>query len=356
MVKKTNARGQNIYYTYDLRTGAVLTETVGGVRSFTNTYDALGKLTRTDVFTGATPDTTTYTYDAHDRLATVNGPWLASTVAFTYDGFGRMTRRTVNKVAHSFAYDVLSRLTSETSALGKITYAYETPTNGRLVQVAYPNKMRMKLSYHPASQGKRLKEIRYDRANNNSLISRYEYEYSPAGSITKWTHERHQPMAMKHWSRVAHFGYDRTNQLTSALETQNNGTVNEYGYLYDLAGNRTQEQINGVNTRSVYNRLNQLETYNATGEGGKMRFTGSTTDESWVTVAGVAAKKLPGNRFEAWVNMKQGENTIPIAAMTPDKVIHTENYKVNVPATTPQTLTYDADGNLYEWHGKTRRS
>jgi len=69
--------------------------------------------------------TTTYTYDAHDRLATVNGPWLASTVAFTYDGFGRMTRRTVNKVAHSFAYDVLSRLTSETSALGKIT---PTPT------------------------------------------------------------------------------------------------------------------------------------------------------------------------------------------------------------------------------------
>jgi len=107
--------------------------------------------------------------------------------------------------------------------------------------------------------------------------------------------------------------------------------------------------------------LNQLITHNASGEDGKMRFTGTTTDEAWVTVAGVAAKKLPGNRFEAWVNMKQGENTIPIAAMTPDKVIHTENYKVNVPATTPQTLTYDADGNLasdgrrtFEWDAHNR--
>ena len=88
------------------------------------------------------------------------------------------------------------------------------------------------------------------------------------------------------------------------------------------------------------------EIYDADGAGGKMRFTGSTTDEAWVTVAGVAAKKLAGNRFEAWVEMLQGDNTVPITAMTLDKVMYTENYKVTVPTTEPQTFTYDADGNV----------
>ena len=100
--------------------------------------------------------------------------------------------------------------------------------------------------------------------------------------------------------------------------------------------------------REKINRLNQLVIENASGEGSRMRFTGTTSGESRVTVAGVDAKKLSNNRFEAWVEMRQGENEIEILAYDTNKVVHTANFKVNVPSTEPQTLSYDADGNLLE--------
>ena len=131
--------------------------------------------------------------------------------------------------------------------------------------------------------------------------------------------------------------------------------MNEYAYLYDLAGNRLQEQINGVNRRSAYNRLNQLVIENASGEGSRMRFTGTTSGESRVTVNGVVARRLANHSslnmphyFEAWVEMRQGDNEIEILAYDTAKKRHVAKFKVNVPSTEPQTLSYDADGNLLE--------
>ena len=214
---------------------------------------------------------------------------------------------------------------------------------------AYPNAMKAKFSYMNATNQKRLQQIRYENASN-ALISSHEYEYSPAGNITQWVGTR-----VLASPRTLAFGYDKINQLTSVLETQNNTTVNDYAYLYDLAGNRLQEQVNGASTRSLYNNLNQLTTRDASGNGSLMRFSGEASAESWVMVNDVPAKKLPGNRFEAWLPMREGANKVEIVAYDTAKEKLVETYSVNVPPGDPREYCYDAAGNLekvgtYETH------
>jgi YD repeat-containing protein len=59
-------------------------------------------------------------------------------------------------------------------------------------------------------------------------------------------------------TRVISYGYDGLLRLTNAAETPGNA----YAYSYDLAGNRTQAQVNGVTTESrIYNTANQVAGY-----------------------------------------------------------------------------------------------
>ena len=63
------------------------------------TYDANGNLTsRTDV-----SGTTTYTWDARNRLIAISGPGVSA--EFGYDGFGRRINKTINGVRTDYLYD-----------------------------------------------------------------------------------------------------------------------------------------------------------------------------------------------------------------------------------------------------------
>lgn len=63
------------------------------------TYDANGNLTSRTDSTG----TTTYTWDARNRLSTVNGPNLAA--SFVYDALNRRISKAVNGVTTQYLYD-----------------------------------------------------------------------------------------------------------------------------------------------------------------------------------------------------------------------------------------------------------
>jgi RHS repeat-associated protein len=64
----------------------------------TLTYDLNGNLT--------SDGTTTYTWDARNRLAGLSGPNMTTT--FQYDALGRRTRKTINGIAIDFLYDGLN--------------------------------------------------------------------------------------------------------------------------------------------------------------------------------------------------------------------------------------------------------
>ncbi|MDA2910141.1 hypothetical protein MYX04_04300 [Nitrospiraceae bacterium AH_259_D15_M11_P09] len=63
------------------------------------TYDANGNLTVQTDLTG----TTTYTWDARNRLVGISGPGLFA--GFTYDALGRRVSKTINGITTDYQYD-----------------------------------------------------------------------------------------------------------------------------------------------------------------------------------------------------------------------------------------------------------
>jgi YD repeat-containing protein len=81
----------------------------------TQTFDSNGNLlTRTD---GS--GTTTYTWDARNRLTGITGPNLAA--SFSYDALGRRAVKTINGQDTTFQYDGLDIL-QESGATGAVSY------------------------------------------------------------------------------------------------------------------------------------------------------------------------------------------------------------------------------------------
>src|SRR6185437_13014473 len=96
----------------------------------TNVYDADGNLTSVtvaDLTGGDASRTTTYTYNAHDRMASstdANGHLLTVTLA-AYTGDPANPSAPQNLVEQARAYDPDGRLASITDSMGRVTtYTY----------------------------------------------------------------------------------------------------------------------------------------------------------------------------------------------------------------------------------------
>jgi YD repeat-containing protein len=143
-------------YGYDLADRLTSLESLQGatvVSSYAYTYDANGnRLTQTETNGGA-PETTTYTYDARDRLETVTYPpdSISATgrvVAYTYDEVGnRLTELTTDPVSgdpltsKSGTFDALNRLTVLEDLLdapATITFDYDANGNQTAKTVGAP--------------------------------------------------------------------------------------------------------------------------------------------------------------------------------------------------------------------------
>ena len=110
-----------------------LTSQVTAQGTIAYAYDKANRRTSSTV-TGQ--PSVTYTYDnADDLTALAQG---TASVGLTYDAAGRRTKLTLpNGVSQAYVYDAASQLTSiayakGTSALGNLTYTYETPAAARL--------------------------------------------------------------------------------------------------------------------------------------------------------------------------------------------------------------------------------
>ena len=158
--------------------------------------------------------------------ATVDGPLPDDTIAYTYDVLGRVVSRAINGVALALTYDALGRVTQELNALGTFGYGYDGPT-GRLATVPYPNGQTSTYSYLPAGQDHRLQTIHH-RLPNAATLSRFDpstglgvalssskgdYTYDAVGNILTWQRQAGSA-APERWR----YGYDRADQLTSALQ------------------------------------------------------------------------------------------------------------------------------------------
>lgn len=366
------------FYTYDLA-GRLKTVTDPKGQVTTNTYLLDDSLSNT-VYTNAaipTPGvaytydpvysrvatmvdgigTTSYTYKATGQLgagqvATVDGPFANDVIAFTYDQLGRVTNRTIDGAANSMnrAFDALGRVTSEQNVLGTFTYGYDG-VSSRLATVNYPNGQTSSYSYLPTTQDHRLQTIHH-RYPNTATLSKFDYTYDAVGNIVTWRQQADSAATL--WT----YGYDAANQLTRAVQQTTDPTptiLKRYGYGYDLASNRTHEQIDNAVVAATHDNLNRLLTHSP---GGPIIVAGTTSEPATITIQARPAAVDASNAFRGTAATTSGTNTFTVTATDPSGNQATRQYQVPQSGLA-KTFTYDANGNLasdgartFEWNAQ----
>ncbi len=140
------------------------------------TYDAAGNR-----LTEARPSgTTTYTYDAADELTS------AGSTTYTYDQNGNQ----ITAGTRTFSYDLANRLISTTS--GSVTTTYTYDGEGNRLQTSTGSQASNKTNYLWDSSGL-LAQLALERDGSNNLIRRYEYgvkrEAMTSGGNTFYYHD-----------------------------------------------------------------------------------------------------------------------------------------------------------------------
>jgi len=264
LVSRIDAKGQQTLYQYYLDNNLkqvsypnALNATPAVNYTYEPQYNRLA--TMTDQY-----GKTTYVYNpiaatpilGAGRLAKISGPFANSDISYTYDALGRVLGRDINGRSETRSFDALGRLASVNNPLGLFQYAYQGAT-GRLDNILLPNSQKTVFSYFDATQDSRLKGIA-NQKSDNSNISAFSYTYNPDGTIKSWSQQADADVP-----KVYSFSYDAANQLIGAVLNQGGPTgalIHQYAYGYDLAGNRTNEQIDSNQTTADYNSTNQLTT------------------------------------------------------------------------------------------------
>jgi RHS repeat-associated protein len=249
----TDSRGKTTTWTYT-NMDRVQTRTDPLNRQESFAYDLNGNLTS---WTDRKNQITTYTYDALDRHTfagfgtTGTPPTYQSTIGHTYDAGNRRTQ-VLDSVAGTITrgYDLLDRLTSETTPEGSIGYTYDgadrratmTVTGQTGVSYTFDNADRLT----GITQATANVTIAYDNADRRTSLT------LPNGVVME-------------------YAYDSDSRLTGIsfkLATQTLGTLT---YGYDARGQRTavggtwaRTNLPTALTSAIYDNANQIATFGGT--------------------------------------------------------------------------------------------
>ena len=362
VTKVTYPGGAFETFTYDAR-GLLATRTDRKSVTTTYAYDDLGRLTG-KAYSDATPPVT-YTYDTAGLPATAgNGTdtltWAynlagdllseastrnASTVEYAYDAAGnRVTLGLNGAVQVTYGYDDASRLVTITRGTASFTLGYDDAS--RRTSLSYPNGIVTSYTYDSLSRLTNLSAVRAGAA-----VDQWGYTYDLAGNRTSKTS----------LDFTESYGYDPLYRLNAVERT---GLTNRWFFNYDSVGNRTRTQAGDSVTQATFNERNQLVT--ASG-GGPLRWRGTLNEPGTVTftsaaINGKPAEMLPGNVFQATLDMAVGLNTVALQATDASGNVRAATYQVDVSGTTA-SYTYDPNGNLthktegsdtwtYEWNAE----
>jgi RHS repeat-associated protein len=205
----------------------------------------------------------------------------------------------------------------------------------------------------PNAQDRRLAGIAH-KGPGGVAVSAFGYGYDVGGSITRWTQSQpfHTVEPMSAWT----IEQDAADQLTGV--SVEGRAAGRQVFSYDLAGNRLTAQSGNATSTTAYNALNQITGISG---GGRLRFSGTTSEAAHVSVQGRAARMLDATTFTADAEVVPGVNTIPVVATDGNGNRRTNNYQVTVPGGATRAFVYDGNGNLlddgertYQWDAKNR--
>jgi len=234
LVESINRRGQAIGYAYDSRGLLTRREHADGAHE-DFTYDARGNL----LTAADSQGTTTWEYDAADRLTKVTYP-SGRFLQYTYDAGGRRTRMVDQAgLAVNYHYDAAGRLERLTDGNDQLVVGYTYDLASRLARKDLGNGTFATHEYDAAGQLLHL----VNHAPDGSVNSRFDYAYDDTGRRTSMTTQ----------DGTFTYGYDATGQLTSVV-LPGGRTIQ---YEYDANGNRLTVADDGALTNYTTNNLNQ---------------------------------------------------------------------------------------------------
>ena len=232
---------------------------------------------------------TNYTYDALNRMLTLDLPGTGQDVAYTYDsgtnGIGRLTNIIDPSGTLAFQYDKRGNITQEQKTMeGHVfTTQYQYDKNGNLKKITYPNGREATYTLNQVNQITQVDGTMgstnttyaqnvtyapfgplktYTAGNGLTIIQQYDtdyqlttlkagavinrdYQYDETGNITQISNRGGLPAATAEAMTYAY--QNNNNQLTQAI----NGTNTTFAY--NAAGNLITEQKNGVTRTYTYN-------------------------------------------------------------------------------------------------------
>jgi RHS repeat-associated protein len=287
--------------------------------------------------------TTTYAYVAAGtngagHVASIDGPLSSDTMVYTYDDLGRVASRKLNSTGTDLTYDTLGRLSQLTYPIGDFDYTY-VGTTGRRSTVTFPNSQTTTYSYLDAEHDFRLQTIHH-KDPSAATLSKFDYTYDTVGNILTWRQERAGAT-----TQLYTFTHDLVDQLTSALLTDTNTTptlLKRQAWAYDVAGNRTVDQIDDAVFSTTHDPMNRMGTR---APGGTIVFEGSLNEPGTVTIDGLPAIVDSSNNFKGTANLTAATTTVTLKAKDASGNETTKQYEVDRTGSTT-SYSYDANGNL----------
>lgn len=289
----TDRRGEVSVYNYDglnrlIFAGYGMTAGPTYESTTTNTYDAGNRLTQSVDSVGGTA---TRGYDLLDRLTSETTPQGA--VGYTYDNAGRRATLTVpGQTVASYTFDAANRLTQIVQGGATVQYGYDD--SNRRTSLTLPNGIVTTYTYDNASQ---LTGLSY--ASGTAILGNLTYGYdlngqqaSVGGSyarlnlpnpVTTAVYDANNRLTT--WG-TANLFYDANGNMTSdgthgyawdarnQLKQIDSGTT--ASFVYDQFGRRMSKSIAGITTTFLYDGMNGVQEINGTNTANSLM---GTTDE-----------------------------------------------------------------------------
>jgi RHS repeat-associated protein len=386
-------------YSYDAD-GQLLTETDPLGNTTTHTYDAAGNEASVK---DANNHTTAYEYDNADHLTRLTqpdpdgaGPLTAPITTYTYDdGGNRITE--VNPRGNapggnpgafttSYTYDANNRLASETTPKGeKTTYTYDA--NGYRssvveprgnVQGANPDDYRTTYTYDAAGRLltttdplNNVTTNHYDAVGNldwtkdaNNHQTSYSYDAvgrilsvtAPDGGLTNYTYDSNGNLKIRKDdnNHQTSYDYDDDGRLIQVTRPDPDGTgpltAPVTTYTYDLSGNRTTmidpngnatQTIGDGKTTYTYDRANRPKTIGYSDTTPAVSFGYDGVGNRTSMADGAAGATYIYDALDRLTSATRGTNTFSYAYDASDNIT-SRTY----PDATQTSYTYDEDNRL----------
>ncbi len=259
-----------------------------------------------------------------------------SDITYLYDVLGRTTNRSINSTSNSitWAYDAMSRITSEANALGTFNYSYVDDVPGsskgtlRLASIAYPNSQVTNFSWYPNIGDQRLQQIQ-NLNPSTALLSQFNYNYDSSGQITQWQQQQNGN------NLFYNLGYDQAGQLTSASAGSGGPAsppANEFFYSYDNASNRTAVQQSGMQTVRIGGTKSTGDTLTVTVTDAAL--SGGTTTAPYTVLSGDTISSIAAGLATA-INTNTNLQALGVSANA-----HGSNEFINIRSVSPNLTTY----------------